>query len=116
MALLTIGGVAMPTPSDLQVGIMDISNAQRNANGLMIIERIATKRKLSVSYNYASAADMQKILQAVAPVFYNVTFLNPLTNAYETSSFYCGDRSVGMIDYVNSVPRYKDLKFDLIER
>lgn len=116
MALITINGVNVPTPSDIQIGIMDISNAQRNANGLMIIERIATKKKISISYTYLSATDLSNILNAVKAVFYNVTYLDPVTNTYVTGSFYSGDRNLGMIDFQNGVPRYKDLKFDLIER
>jgi hypothetical protein len=116
MALISIGGVALPTPSNVDVGIMDISKAERNANGLMIIERIAQKVKLSLSYNYLSAGDASTVLNAVSPVFYNVTYLDPRTNTYKTSSFYTGDRSLGMIDFINGVPRYKDVKFDLIER
>ena len=46
MALITISGVALPTPSEFQVGYQDISKAERNANGTMIIERVAVKRKL----------------------------------------------------------------------
>lgn len=116
MALITINGVNVPTPTDFQVGIQDISNAQRNANGLMIIERICTKKTLSISYSYLSASDMSTVLQAIAPVYYNVTYLDPLTNTNVTSSFYCGDRSLGMIDYQNGVPRYQNVKFTLIER
>lgn len=116
MALLTIGGVDQPTPSDFSVGIMDLSKAERNANGTMIIERIATKKKLEISYSYLSAPSLSNVLDSVAPTFFNVTYLDPTTNSFKTGSFYCGDRNVGMLDYVGNIPRYKDIKFDLIER
>jgi hypothetical protein len=45
-----------------------------------------------------------------------VTYMDPETDSYKTGSFYSGDRSVGMLDFQNGVPRYKDIKFDLIER
>ncbi len=106
----------MPTPTELQVDYQDISKADRNANGLMIIERIATKVKLEIKYAYLEAGDLATILNAVAPTYYNVTYLDPKSNSYKTGSFYCGDRTVGMIDYINGNPRYKDLSFDLIER
>lgn len=116
MALLTIGGEEMPTPSEMNIGYMDLSKAERNANGLMIIERVATKRKLEIKYAYLSSADLSKLLSAVAPTFYNVKFLDVKTGAFQTASMYCGDRSVGWLDYVDEIPRYKDLSFDLIER
>jgi hypothetical protein len=116
LALLTIGGVVIPSPSEHTVGIQDISNAQRNANGTMIIERITTKKTIKVSYAYISASDLKTVLAAIAPAYYNVTFLDPSVDAFVTSSFYCGDRSIGMINYQDGVAMYKDFSFDLIER
>jgi hypothetical protein len=116
MALVSIGGVDLPTPSELQVGIMDLSKAERNAKGTMIIERIATKRKLELSYSYLSRTELSQVLNAVNPVFFTVTYMDPQLNNYRTGTFYCGDRSVGMLDFKNGIPRYRDIKFDLIER
>jgi hypothetical protein len=116
MALIEINGVDLPTPSDFQVGIMDLSKAERNARGTMIIERIATKRKLDISYAFLSRTELSQVLNAVSPVFFSVTYLDPQTDQYRTGSFYCGDRNAGMLDFQNGVPRYKDIKFDLIER
>lgn len=116
MALVTANGVDLPTPTDLSVGIMDISKAERNAAGTMIIERITTKRQITLSWSYLSASDLSTVLNAVSPVFYDVTYLDPQTGGNRTGSFYCGDRNLGMMDFINGVPRYKDVKFDLIER
>lgn len=116
MAFITANGVALPTPTDFQVTITDITKNDRNAAGTAIIERIATKRQLSLSYAFLSASDLSTILNAISGVFYNVTFLDPTTNTNVTSSFYTSDRSLGMMDFISGVPRYKDLKFNLVER
>lgn len=118
MAFITVNGVVLPTPTDFSCGVMDLSKAERNANGLMIIERIATKRKLVLSWAYATEADVKTILGAVSATFYDVTYEDPQTGAQRTGSFYCGDRNVAMISYDSNtgVARYKDLAFDLIER
>lgn len=116
MALVTIGGVALPTPTEFQVGIMDISKADRNANGTMIIERVTTKRKLFLTYSYVTESDAAMILKQIAPTFYTVTYVDPQTRSLKSGSFYCGDRNIGMVDYINGKPRYKDLTFNLIER
>jgi hypothetical protein len=116
MALLKINGVDMPTPTDFNVGIMDLSKAERNANGTMIIERIATKRKLEISYSFLDRTDMSKILNAISPVFFSATYMDPQTNAMRTGTFYSGDRNLPMLDYKNGVPRWKDIKFDLVEK
>lgn len=115
-ALVNVGGNDLPTPSDFSVGIQDISNAQRNASGLMIIERIATKRTVNISYAYLDQVTLSNVLNWVSATYFNVTYLDPQTNAMRTGSFYCGDRAMGMIDYISGTPRYKDIKFELIER
>jgi hypothetical protein len=116
MALIKINGVALPTPTALEVGIMDISKAERNAKGKMIIERVATKRKLFFTYSFLNEDDASTVLRAVSPTFYNVTYFDPQEKTMKSGSFYCGDRQLGMVDYIDGVPRFKDLSFDLIER
>lgn len=115
MALLTVGGVALPTPNEFSVGVMDISKAERNASGKMIIERIAVKRKLFITYGYLTQGDAAKVLRAVAPTYYTVTYYDPQDGQMKSGSFYCGDRQIGFIDYQNGIPRYKDFTFNLIE-
>lgn len=116
MALISINGVALPAPSELQVGIMDISKAERNARGLMIIERVATKRKLFITYNFLTSWDAGVVLKAIAPAYYNVSYFDPQERKMKSGSFYCGDRQIDILDYYDDVPRYKELSFDLIER
>ena len=116
MSLIIIDGVEIPAPSEYSVGIQDISKAERNANGTMIIERVATKRKIELSWKYLDKDQLAQVLNAVSPVFFQVTFIDPQDNATRTGTFYCGDRKCGMLDFKNGVPRYKDVQFNLIER
>lgn len=116
MALIKINGVELKTPSDLTPSIMDLSKAERNANGTMIIERIATKRKLEVTWKALTGTEVSVLLQAVAPVFFYVEYLDPQENINKTGMFYCGDRKIPMLSFVNGVPKYKDIGFNLIER
>ena len=114
--MIKINNVTIPTPSSFTPGIQDISQAERNANGTMIIERIATKRKLEMSYNVLTAAEAATVLQAVSGVFFTVEYPDPQTAALRTGTFYCGDRNIGAMDIKNGVVRWKDLKFNLVER
>lgn len=116
MSFIEIDGVVVPTPSDFGVGIQDISKAERNANGTMIIERIATKRKLELNWLFLTRSEVSQILKAVSPVFFSVKYMDPEDDVMKTGTFYCGNRSTGMIDFRNGVPRYKDVKFNLVER
>lgn len=114
--MIKIDGIAVPTPSDYQVGIMDISKAERNAAGTIVIDRIATKRKLELSWKYLTKEDLSKLFKAVSPVFFMVEYIDPEDDILKTGYFYAGDRKAGALDYINGKIRYKDIKFNLIER
>lgn len=114
--MLKINGVDIPAPSDYIVDIMDISKAERNAAGVMVIDRIATKRKIQLSWKYLTREKLSQILKLVSPVFFNVEYIDPQDNGRKTGMFYCGDRTAAALDYKNGVIRYKDVKFNLIER
>lgn len=114
--MIKIDGVELPTPSDYLVGIQDISKAERNARGTMIIERIATKRKIELCWKYLSKEQLSQVLGLVSPVFFTVEYIDPQENRKKSGTFYCGDRSVGALDYIKGNIRWKDIKFNIVER
>lgn len=117
MAMLQVDGGDIPTPSQFTVGIADVNKkATRNANGKITIERITTKRKLDLAYNYLSQSDASTLLQAISDVFFEVTYPDPQLGTTTTKTFYVGDRNTPMLDFQNSVPRYKDVAFSFIEQ
>jgi hypothetical protein len=116
MALITVDGIALPTPSEMSVGVMDLSKAERNANGLMLIERIATKQKIEMTWGYLTENQLKTLLSAVSPVFFSVTYPDPQTALIKTGTFYVGDRNMGVLDYFDGIIRYKDLGMNFIER
>lgn len=115
MALLNIGGVDMPTPSDYSATVNDISKANRNALGNMVIERITTKQTITVGWTFLSQSQVSALLTAVKPTTFNVTYPDPVLGTNRTMVCYSGDRSLGMVDFTGGTPRYKDVKFTLIE-
>jgi hypothetical protein len=116
MTAIRVGTTDLPTPSEISLGVMDISKAERNTRGMLLKEHIATKQKLELGWKYLSATELKTVLSAVSPTFFDVTYTDPLTNATRTGTFYAGDRTVGVMDIKNGVTRYKDIKFNLIER
>lgn len=116
MTLIKINGVELKTPSSFSVGIQDISNAERNANGTMIIERIATKRKIELGWEVLTADEMVILLYSVSSVFFTVEYVDPQDNVIKSGTFYCGDRKAPMLSYQKGIPKYKNLSFNLVER
>ncbi|GLC88706.1 DUF6711 family protein [Lysinibacillus piscis] len=114
--MIKIDGKEIPTPSDYSIGILDISKAERNARGDMIIERITTKRKIDLAWKHLSKLDLQLVLNAVSPVFFKVEYEDPQTNSRQSGTFYAGDRTIGALDFRNGDVRWKDIKFNIIEK
>lgn len=116
MSLITVEGVVLPTPSSYNVTIQDITKNDRNAAGNMIIERITTKRVISLGWSYLSGDEYSDVLISISPVFFNVTYFDPQNNTTQTGTFYCSDRQAGMIQFTNGIPSWSNIQFTLTER
>lgn len=114
--MLEVNNMPIPSPTEFKVGIMDISEAERNAQGDMLIDRIATKRKLELKWDYLSAQEMSRLLQLVNSVYFFVKYPDPMTGRLETKHFYCGDRNIGMYKYEKGQAFWSDASFNFIER
>lgn len=115
MSMISINGVAIATPASFDVTIADISKAQRNSLGTMLIERIATKRTIAISYLYLTQVQCASILSSVSGTTFSLAYPDPQTGVNRTANFYCGDRSLGAVSFQGGVMCYKDVKFTLIE-
>ena len=114
--MIKINNSNIPVPSSYSVSIMDITNAERNSKGDMQIDLINKKYKIELSWNVLKQNEMTALLNTLeANVTFKVEFIDPKTGNPKTAIFYKGDRSMGMIDFINGVARWKDIKVNLIE-
>ncbi|MDJ0305395.1 DUF6711 family protein [Dehalobacter sp.] len=114
--MIKINNTELPAIVVYNVSIMDISQAGRNANGTMIIERIATKRKIELAAGRLTREQLSQMLNLVAPVFFTVEYPDPQDNTMKSGTFYCGDRNIEGLRYKNGLMYWKGVKFSLIER
>ena len=111
------GTVVNPAPQTMQVAIQDIdAKATRDAHGLLHRDRVATKRKISLSFGALTVSECAKILASVKAEFFNAEYLDPETGQNKSGTFYVGDRTAPVYSFVDSVPVWKGLSFDLIEQ
>ena len=114
--MIKIDGVVIPTPSKYTPGIMNITKSERNAAGKMIMEIIAVKRKLEMSWGILTSQETSDLLNAVSGTFFTVEYPDPQTKNINTGEFYVGDRVAGMVSFNKGVPSWSGMKFNLIER
>ena len=90
--MIKINGVDIATPKTFETTVTDLDGeTNRNANGELIRDRIAVKRKLNLEWGPLNQAQMQTLLNAVSSVFFTVTFPDPMSGVI-TKTMYVGDR------------------------
>ena len=114
--MLSINGVAIATPKTFEVAVSDLDGeSNRNANGELIRDRIAVKRKINLEWGPLSQGEIQTLLNAVSSVFFTVTFPDPMSGVV-TKTMYVGDRTAPAYQYINGEVKWQGLKMNFIEK
>ena len=108
MSYLKINGVTVKAPKSFSFAVMDLDGqTERTASGKMKRDRKATKRKLEVEWGHLSDSEISTILQAVSPIFFQVTYPDALTGGIRTGTFYVGDRTSPAYSWVPGMSKAK---------
>lgn len=97
-ALVSIGGFDFPEPSTYSATTSTIVDSARNVQGRVVGTVIRNDvAKIELSWKYLTAYQWAQILSLFTSSFYNdVTFLNQVTNRYDTRTMYVSDRNAAM--------------------
>lgn len=116
--MIKLNGTDIATPDGYNVGIEDIVDGERNANGKLIADKIAQKRKLSLEYTMLKASDYQVIMDIINNnFFFDVEYPDPQVNGLQTGVFYSGGRTSDGILFKNGkISWWQNVKFNLIEQ
>lgn len=115
--MLKVNSTTIRTPKKMSVGIYDVSKtADRNAEGTILIDRAAVKRKIECEWGLLTNAQMSTLLSAVTSVFFTVTYPDPQTGGSKTITCYVGDRTAPVHRVVGGVPVWDGLKMNFIEQ
>lgn len=115
--MLKINGVSITAPKVFKVDISDLdAEAGRNANGRLMRDRVAVKRKLECEWAPLKDSEISVVLNAVKNVFFEVTYPDPMTGSEQTKTFYVGDRSAPMYYKQGNQHLWQGLSMNLIER
>ena len=108
----------LPDPAQLSWSIQDIDadGTGRNQNGDLFRDRVAIKRKLTLSWPPMTAADMSTLLNAVTDTFFTVSYPDALTGETRSMTAYVGDRTAPMYSLINGVYLWNSLSMNFIER
>lgn len=91
----------------------DSEKSGRSVTGLQMRDRIGVKRKFQLTFGgIMSTSEIQGILNAVAPVFFNAIIKDGLVNT--SGTYYASDREWEIVSGLEGY--YKSLTFSIIER
>ena len=114
--MITINGTKIAVPKSYQVTVSDIDGeSNRNANGELIRDRIAVKRKLEMEWGPLSQDEISTLLTAVEDTFFSVIFPDP-KEGIVTKTMYVGDRTAPMYCFTNGEGKWTNLKMNFIEK
>lgn len=114
--MISINGVKIATPKTYEATVSDLDGeSNRNANGELIRDRIAVKRKLNLEWPPLSQSEIAPILNAVSGAFFTVTFPDPQLGMV-TKTMYVGDRIAPAYQYINGEVKWQGLKMNFIEK
>lgn len=114
--MISINGVAIATPKVYEATVTDLDGeTNRNANGGLIRDRIAVKRKINLEWGPLTQSEIQTLLSVVSSVFFTVTFPDPMSGVV-TKTMYVGDRTAPAYQYVNGEVKWQGLKMNFIEK
>ncbi len=98
--ILLVNGQALPDPKSITWGLQDLDDDEgtgRGADGNMVRDRVAVKRKLTIQWGILTTTDLSFILNAIDDEFFTVKYLDAKDGKARTSTMYVGDRSAPML-------------------
>lgn len=116
--MININGVAIATPKTYEATVTDLDGeTNRNADGELIRDRIAVKRKLNLEWGPLTQSEISTLLSAVSSVFFTVTFPDPQSGMI-TKTMYVGDRTAPAYFYDEKAKevKWQGLKMNFIEK
>ena len=114
--MLKIAGMTVATPSELKVGRFDISKSDRVASGKMVMEIIATKRRVDVVWKYIKDDELQTIIDTITANKPFFTLEYPDAGGTQTMTCYSGDIMTGLWHTVGNIRYWQDVSIGFIEQ
>ncbi|MGG7199342.1 DUF6711 family protein [Clostridium butyricum] len=116
--MISVNGTEIAVPKSYKVTVSDIDGeSNRNANGELVRDRIAVKRKLEMEWGPLDDSEISILLKAVKDTFFEVTFPDPQEGIL-TKTMYVGDRSAPayMYDKETKQTKWEGLNMNFIEK
>lgn len=114
--MLKIAGTQVYTPADVKVKRSDLVKTSRAASGRTVMEYIATKRQVDVTWSYIPDADLQVILDLLAANKPFFTLEYPDAGGQQIMTCYAGDINTSLCHTIGGIRRWSEVQISFIEQ
>ena len=114
--MLKIAGVTVKTPSELKVGRFDITKSNRSASGKMMMELIATKRRVDCVWKMVPDNELQTIIDTITANKQFFTLTYPSAGGSATMTCYAGDIVTSLWHTKNGIRYWEEVSIPFIEQ
>jgi hypothetical protein len=114
--MLKIAGITIKAPTELKVGRFDLSKSGRTASGKMMMELIATKRRVDVVWKMLTDSELEKIIDTITAnkPFFTLTY--PDAGGTKSMTCYAGDIITSLWHTKNGVRYWEEVSIGFIEQ
>jgi hypothetical protein len=114
--MLKIAGVSVKAPTDLKIGRFDLTKSSRTASGKMVMEVIATKRRVDVIWKMLTDSELEKIIDTITAnkPFFSLEY--PDAGGSKTMTCYAGDIVTSLWHTKNGVRYWEEVSIGFIEQ
>ena len=115
--MITIAGVAIDkSPSAVKLGSFDITKSGRTASGKMVMDIIATKKRVDITWKMLPDADLKTILDTITAnkPFFSLAY--PAPGGTETMTCYAGDINTSLWHTIGGVRYWDEVTIPFIEQ
>lgn len=114
--MIKIAGISTPNPAEITVGRFDLTKSGRTASGKMVMEVIATKRRVDVVWKMITDSDLQAIINAITAnkPFFSLEY--PDAGGSKTMTCYAGDITTSLWHTIGGVRYWEEVSIPFIEQ
>ena len=114
--MLKIAGITVKAPTELKVGRFDLTKSSRTASGKMVMDIIATKRRVDVIWKMLTDSELEKIIGTITAnkPFFSLEY--PDAGGTKTMTCYAGDIVTSLWHTKNGVRYWEEVSIGFIEQ
>lgn len=114
--MLKIAGVSVKAPTDLKIGRFDLTKSGRTASGKMVMELIATKKRVDITWKMLPDNELQKIIDTITAnkPFFSLEY--PDAGGTKSMTCYAGDVVTSLWHTKNGVRYWEEVSIPFIEQ